>query len=534
MPKFPNSKLLLAFLVITQQTVFCGPPRPDTLPTPAEDKVPSVEDVRARLKSPDAAERGMAAAEVLRYSYRELTADLLKILQSDSSDNARTAAAIALAALGEQKAGAEIAAMLRARRGQTDLLIEALGDLRNPAHGAVAVPLLKYSDSMVRLKAAEALGKMQAKNQGAAILAQASGISAPEILEAHIVALGNIGYSAAENFLIKTAEQNPQSTLATAALHALGKLKSRKAIPLLLNALKGSDAKLQENAAQALRLIPDSKSAAGLFAIFETHVRPSVKDGSAESTAEIALLAIDILADYPAQLTENKAIALLKHEEKAYHAGAAFLLGKQKNRSVRERIEAILRDKSTPNREMVARALGYLNLPESISVLREVAREPEGSARYGAIWSLGIMVAREALPEIRSAVKSSDRQLVAYGLEALAAMPAEEDLSSLEPILLNDEANQLLAASVIARISGERARRVLENAAKSSKPSQRAAGFEGLRLRADKSAIPFLIQQLEKGDAETRKLSVAVLRSITGENLSTVAEWLNWYKAQQK
>lgn len=499
---------------------FCGPPKPDSIAMEQQEKIPTIAEVQAELKSADAATRGMAAATVVRENMRELVPALLSMLKNDPAHNARTAAAIALAAFNEKRAAPFIAQMLASNQGARDLLVEALGELKTPEYASVVVPLLRENDFATRYKAAEALKKMQAVQMAPAVLQQAQQINDAEILQTHIMALGWLKYRPAENFILATGKKNPASPLCATALLALGELKSVGALSFLLENFRGSDLKLRENAATALRQIAHSDSARALFAELKN------------PQDDVVLLAVDILADYPAELVVRDARKILSANDKSLSAAAAFLLGHKKDLASREKMEQVLRDTETKNREMAARAFGYLQSRESVPLLRQVAAEKEGRARYGAIWSLGVMAATEALPELRAALRSSDRELVAYALEALAAMPAEEDIPLLKQHLYDDRGQPILAASALARIKGEKALQVLLAATTAQSHAVRAAAYEGLGLRRDQAAIPFLAERLEKGTAEEKKMAIAVLRNTTGEKWSTPAQWLRWFKGR--
>lgn len=516
--KCQKSKILILFSFL----VFCGPPKPELLPVEAEPPEPSVEQIREELKDKDPIVRGQAAATAMRYNKKELIPELLQILAKDSSENARTAAAIALAHFKEKKAAPHIVAMLKQKIGPADLLVEALAEVGSSADAMVLLPYLTVQDSTTRYKTAEALKKLKAYSAGKFVLEQAKKQKETEVILSHVLALGWLKYKPAESYLLELLKQNPRSSLAATCINALGDMGIHSAYKAILPYLRESDSwtLLRERAVEALRKIPTEELSQKLFEELE----------SEHATA--SRLALSVLEEYPPSLVVPKARVLIEKDKK-WRAKAAYLLGRKKDLASREKIEQVLVDKEVPERELVAMGLGYLQSKESIPVLRQVAQETEGKARYLAVWALGVMEAREALEDIRKALKSPDREMVAYALEALAAMPQEEDVPELRVHLFNDTGQPLLAASALARIPGEKALQVLLDGATSRKDVVRAAAYEGLSLRQDKKALPFLMERLEKSSAEERKLIIAALRNITGEKFDTVAKWLNWYRTQK-
>ncbi len=510
--------LLLAALMSMSN---CGPPRPEeahTMETPAR----SYAELKNDLKSPEWSVRSQAVLEIGQQKYKQAAPDLMILLEKDPHLAVRQTSALVLADFGEKRAAPIVASQLANGLGDPDVLLEVLQRFADPAYAYVVLPYLDSSQHILRLKAVAVLDAMKAKNQGDAILAMARRSTDPEKAKTYAMALGKLEVRQAESYLIglaRTAEAGP--TLA-ATYHALGHIKSLAGVPILVQALAADFPKGRDNAVDALLEIKSVSALPLAFGLIE-HEREDTRIAAAE-----------VISGIPAPDSGPRALAVLQKREAKSLGPASYILGRLKYTQARLPIENILSDRRSPEREKLARSLGWMGEKASVPVLIHVLGESDGEGRYGAAWSLGIMKPEEAFEPLLNAAKSSDAKLKSLAVEALGSYQSERALPILTGIMENDAALRFYAIESITAIPGEEASKVLERHLDSGDPRLRQAVLLAIGKRKEKRSLPALMNLLEEEEMnpEVRDSLFSALREITGENISSRGKWLEWYKKQ--
>ena len=507
-------------------SLFCGPPKPRDLPTQAPDVgeiLPGPEDVRAGLRSRIWNIRSQAILDVRRANYRKLIPELYRLLEKDENQAVRETAALVLADFDEQKAGPLIARMLKKGKDiSPDFLMEALERLRFKAGAYAVLPYLNSENHIYRLRAVATLAAMQAKGQGGKILSMAKKNRSPEKAKTYAMALGKLGYRGAESYLQELARTSePGPTLAASYL-ALGRVRASTAgsLSILARALHADFSRGRENSAEALVLIKNPRALEKVY--------PTLEHDREESR----YLAAKVIAGIPDPKSGPLVLALLEKNKPKLIGPAAFVLGRLRYEPARGKLEELLKNPGTVDRERLARSFGWLGGQASVQLLIAVLQEDSGEGRYGAAWSLGILEAKEALKPLIKAAASSDRRLMAAAVEALGSLKSPEALGVLQRVVESDATLRVAALESISDIPGERARKLLEEYARHENFKIAKRALLGLAKRKDPASIPVLIELVKSGPAETIKATYVALAAITGKRYTTRNEWINWFNAK--
>lgn len=509
--KFISLMLFFSILSCEPKT---GPAKP-MLEETLEEEIPSSSLIK-NLDSQDVYTRSQACIQ-LGSRQEKKAIPKLRILLGDKEPGVRAGAAIALGDMGDKSVTNRITDLLENdKENPKEIYLDALTRMKDPKAGSKIFGFLNSDDSTLRLQTVDALVQIGAKDQGASILKLATANKDREKDKTYAMAIGKLGVRLGESYLINLTKIKDDSPTLAASYLALGRIKSKLSIEILVNALKENYSKGKENAATALVEIGDPKAVALSFPLLEI------------DESETRMYVTDVLSEIRAPFAGELALRYLNSDKKYAWGSAARIIGRQRYKSGREKIEQMLVLDSTPDRDMFAEALGWLGDKESIPVLRQVLNSNAKTGRYGSAWSLGILGAREALPDLQKALNDNDAKLVTFALEAIGSIADESSLPSLQKLLQNRPklAPQILSA--IGLIKTEAARLILEEAARSSDANVFRPAFEEIAKRKSSDSLPFLFEMLDEGETEKRKITYYALTAVTGEHFRTKNDWLTW------
>ena len=211
---------------------------------------------------------------------------LLKLVQhSDSS--VRRRAADALGKIGDSQAIPELLKLVE--DSDSSVVRSSAADALGKIGDSQAIPgllkLVQHSDSSVRWRAADALGKI-GDSQAIPGLLKVVEDSHYFVRRRAADALGKIGDAQAIPGLLKLV-QHSDSSVRSSAADALGKIGDSQAIPGLLKLVEDSDSSVRSSAADALRKIGDSQAIPGLLKLVEDSDY-SVRSRAADALGKIA------------------------------------------------------------------------------------------------------------------------------------------------------------------------------------------------------------------------------------------------------
>lgn len=526
----------LFFLIIFLFLIFCGPPKPEKMPEPINIYQEfSKKEIQQMLESENWQDRSTAILYIQQKKWTDFNETLTKLLKNDPSSGVRQIAAITLSEFQYQPALPIIINLLKQPKLNSkesiniQYLIDSISNYGSFLGLKETLFYLNDNDLIVRLsvvkaleKCSESLNLNQKKELGDIILNYAKKNRDSDKHRTYAMAIGRIQYSPGESYLIQLLKGDEPSNTKAAAILALGKIKSKKSIPLLIPYLKQYPDKLGENAYLALKEIKDKSMINPIFSLLDTE------------KIEIQLLIVDILAEINEPIIAQIAYKKLQEKNPQNLASLSLLLGKLKYEKAQKDIEELLLNQNTPNRELIAQSLGWMQNKKAIPSLIKVLQEKEGEGRYGAAWSLGVLEAQEALPYLLKTSQSKDKKLAMLSIEALGHLKSSESLSVLEK-LIDDPSLQLYALNTIGEIPDAKALNILKKIAK-EKGEKSHIAIEILSKRDDTNIIDTLIDILKDTDTEDIKAKILynALQRKTKKDYITKNQWLEWYDIEYK
>ncbi len=519
------SKLVLIYSILFIHIIFiqCEPksgPNQPMLEEQVEEDTPSSQLIKD-LDSPEVYVRSQACIQL--GSRREKAAlPKLRILLTDTEPGVRAGAAIALGEMMDKSSTNKIVSLLQIdKENPKDVYLDALSRMKDPSAGVKVYPLLDADDPTLRLQTVEALVMMQPKDLGNSIVNLAEKNKDREKDKTYAMAIGKLGIKSGEKYLIGLTKVNDDSPTLAASYLALGRIKSKLAVEILVNALRANYSKGKENASMALIEIKDTRAVNLAFPLLDI------------DEAETRMYVTDVLSEIPSTEAGERALAYLNSGKKYAWGSAAKIIGRQRYQKGREKIEEMLLAEVTPDRDLFAEALGWLGDKKSIHILRKVLMSGSKTGRYGSAWSLGILGAKEALPDLQTVLGDSDPKLVSFALEAIGSIGDPSSLPTLKELLKDRPKMAPQILSAIGLIPGEDSRMMIESAAKSNDPNVFRPAFEEIAKRKSKDSLPFLFEVLNAEETEKRKITYYALTAITGEHFRTKNDWMSWRKNQK-
>ncbi|MCC6275924.1 MAG: HEAT repeat domain-containing protein [Leptospiraceae bacterium] len=496
---------------------FCsGPPKPDYLPVPVEEVRP-IEEFEKALQSDVWSERSQAIVELSQRNYRKVIPQIRKLL-SDTNPAVRGTSALALGTYQDKESTIAIGKMIQRDKDVTpDILMDALARMKDLRGGEFVLPLLESENNVYRLQAVEALVQMNASQLGEKILSMAVANKDVEKAKTYAMVLGQLKVRASENYLLGLAEKTESSPTLAATYLALGRIQSKKSIPILSKAIGGDFLKGRENSTEALLNIKDPACLNFMFPYLSNKEK------------EVQFYSANVIAGIPSKDSGPRLLKILEEKGKDVVGPVSFALGRLKYEPARKKLENILLDKSYPEREEVARSLGWIRNKESVPVLIKVLEEKDGEGRYGAAWSLGILEAADALEPLIKAAGSPDRKLAAISIESLGLLKSEKSLPILRSKIKADPNLATFVVGALTSIPGSEARLLLEEYALHKDPVIHQPAIQGLGQRRELESAHTLIKLIRGDNPEVVKICYLALTTITGEKYRSKNEWINWY-----
>jgi hypothetical protein len=224
----------------------------------------SQKEILQNFQSDDPAERREAILDCMEWEIKECLPEIRKKIANDSDLGVKSVAAVAL---GEFQDKQSIPAIVKLKKNPDifpETIIDALSRMEDPKSGPHLVEYLAFSNHTVRLLAIDGLSRCRATNQGSAILKMAQGNKDPDKEKTYAMALGKIAYRPAENYLLSVVSRSEDGPTKAAGLLALGRVGSKKATPILIEALGGE---FRQRKRKCLSLIERNKGSFRLYKV---------------------------------------------------------------------------------------------------------------------------------------------------------------------------------------------------------------------------------------------------------------------------
>lgn len=235
---------------------------------------------------------------------------------------------------------------------------------------------LGSSDPLVRLRAVEAVGRIQDPSDLGRLLALLKDPD-PGVVDEALFAVGQLGSRDAAEPLMEFCRSAPQDHLVP-ALDALGKIGGKPAAAFLMDLLHDYHSSVRAAAALALARAGEPSAVSAL--LIAVH----------DPDPGVAWRAIYALEKTPSDRVGKTVEPFLTSEHPLVRAFAARTLGKQDYKSADEQLAEALADGDARVVVNAARALGLLQSSDAVHALGEVLdRHPSHHARREAATALG-------------------------------------------------------------------------------------------------------------------------------------------------
>jgi cyclophilin family peptidyl-prolyl cis-trans isomerase/HEAT repeat protein len=445
-------------------------------------------DLLTLLNDAEARVRRRAALAVGRVKLAEALPPLTSLLQSDADPEVRQMAAFAMGLIGDASAAAALSTAL------TD------------------------ADPMIQARAAEALGMMAHKAAAPAIAAMVTTHIKAGALEG--IAADDMGWpkaSAAEAVrlgvyaLVRLASYD---ALASAVLdngrpvsrwwpiaYALQRINDARAVPTLLDLLKGDGQLTRAFAARGLGQAKAQNAAPALVAIAENA-------GEATAVRVQAIRSLALLGDRSAAAALRRLIVSPKIDQNL-QLEAVTALAQLRSPEVVELLIDLVSASWPSVRAAALRALANTDVDTFMSALSGLDPDPHWSVRAALATTLGELGRERAQAPLTSMLRDSDQRVLPSVLDALAKVGATNALDELTARLtVDDPVVRAAAARGLATLKAAKATPLLLAAIKRAQGDglymARTAALDALVAIDPAAAKPALTAALSDRDWAVR------------------------------
>lgn len=269
-------------------------------------------------------------------------------------------------------------------------------------------------------------------------------------------------------------------------------------------------------AARALTKIREPNQVLSFYGIKEAVGRAYAKIADIKlKEAERNKVMMDLINDTPdsgrqkADTPQQAMLKKLQSLDAGERAAAAYDLGQLGEGGAMPELVRCLTDRENNVRRVSARSIVLLapKQPPDLAYIRALLHDPESLIREQAVYILGELQDKKAVPE-------------------LIALARQEESARVQAEL----------TKALSRTGDAAAIPALEEIFNRSKGNSASAALASLKAMArfEKPAVPFLINSLETKDRELNSAAAGYLKEITGEDFGVDKQkWAEWLKEQK-
>ncbi len=453
---------------------------------------------------------------------------IIKALQEDDHVAVRNTAVYSLGLLKAKDAVPVLIKILPLKEGDKGYkrikqsnIVEALGAIGDPAAASALYDALYTRSWSMQNKVQDAIIAVNGIYAAKKIIKEKDRIKEFGLQKSAAVILGDIQVEGAEQYVLDIARSTDGSEL-NAAITALGKMKSEKALPILYKGISSTGKRtklLVKNSSNALVLIDSEASVEPLIEIVGQNVeRP-------------ARYAAGVLSRMTSKSISEKVFILAKKDSRV-NAHVAYILGIKQYKPSIPLFKERLTDQSQPGQDTMAEALGLMEDKGSIPLLMEVADRDNCKGSGGAVWALGNMKVKEAVPLLIKLLKE-ESEIINRVIAALGSM---QDQRAVKPLINlfyeTGQKHDFMIGSALINIGGKRVRQLIRDSIKSgAQPRVRFGGYM-LSKMEDKELVPYAVSLLDHRDPKIVKFAIVCLRKNTNLEKGTAQGWKAWAKEE--
>jgi len=362
------------------------------------------------------------------------------------------AAAVALAFAGSADAKSRYDALLKTAKGRAKLEALAKMEEAGAVDAAALKPLLTDKEPLIRVRCAEALGRIGSVS-GIPFLTSLTSDADPRVVESAIYSLGLVGDTLALAPLGRCVAEKA-GPLRERALEALGKTGKKQAGRIIAPHLRDFSGAVRARAAVALALSGDSASA-----------------GECEASI---------------------------HDPDPHVAACViYAMGRLGYREGGEAIAQFLPHQSAEVRLRAAEALGRLKAADAAKAIAPLTKDADRMVAIKAAEALSRIASKKGAPALVELLDSNDDYLLTVALDGLAAIGDGGTFDAVKPFLGHRSPMVRRAAlGAAAKTGGEAARGFLLEAINTRTAQERMTALELLGSLGAADDLPLLVETL--------------------------------------
>ena len=460
------------------------------------------------------------AALVLGYAPFDVAVPVLIEVLHHSSSKVRDNAVTALTRQGQSATPFLVTALKDRDSIVRRRAAQALGQLRDARAAEPLIAALKDRDSNVRQGAAQALKQLNWKPLGRELTAWYL------MIRRNWQQCVQLGDAAVEPLI--TALKDSDWRVRQGAAQALGQLGDARAVEPLITALKDSNSDVRQEVTNTLKQLGNATVEPLIAALKDRDW--SVRHRTAQALGQLE----DVRAVEPL-------ITALKDSDWRVRQGAAQALGQLGDAPAVEPLVITLKDSDWRVRQGAAQALGQLGDARAVEPLIAALKDRDSNVRQGAAQALGQLGDARAVEPLITALKDSDWRVRQGAAQALGQL---RDVRAVEPLIaaLKDRDSNVRqgAAQAMGQLGDVRAVEPLIAALKDRDWSMRHRAAQALGQLGDARAVEILVTALQDRNSDVRQGAAQALGQLGDaravEPLVTALKdrnWSVWHRAAQ-
>ncbi|WP_245395679.1 HEAT repeat domain-containing protein [Anthocerotibacter panamensis] len=397
--------------------------------------------------------------------------------------------------------------LLIAREMPKIVLINLFGETRSSEAVLILNKALQDKDSLVRSRAAYALGQIGSE-QAVEPLLRALQDENAEVRGSAAYALGRLGSEQAVEPLLR-ALQDENAEVRGSAADALGQIGSEQAVEGLLRVLQHEDADVRGSAADALGQIGSEQAVEPLLRALQ------------DEDADVRWRAAYALGRLGSEQAVELLLRALQDENADVRWRAAYVLGQIGSEQAVEPLLRALQDENAEVRLSAADALGQFGSEQAVEPLLRALQDENAEVRLSAADALGQIGSEQAVEPLLRALQDEDAEVRWSAADALEKIGNPKLLPELWSLFLNQGKTELLSA--ISAIQ-ERCKfynyELTVSKEKESPPMKPTTQKTILRVvvaspgdvQAERDFLPKVLEELNRSTAADRNLILELYR----------------------